>query len=160
MKSRQLIVCPTSAEFTLAVAGARWEGLPKGMTTRFLDRRERSIHDFRRAGRTIAAERFGWLTIARLWVGLGVSDALKSHPAETFDFKGTLVAPPDNPAERTKVTIPNTGLEVADPRDPFGMWLVDLAADVNGRGVVRVNGKPLASAIVADALVSVLRTSS
>ena len=154
--SRALIVCPASPDRTRTITASRWGMCPTGMTARFLERRERSIHQYRSAGEPVVAERYGWLTIAGLWASLGPQATLNLDPAGQLDFTGSLIAPPGQTQPNSRATIPNTGLTAADPRDSFGLWLADLAADAATRAVVTVNDSPLSSAIVIDALTRIL----
>lgn len=154
--TRDLIVCPAAPDRTRAVATYRWGAYPTGMTARFLDRRQRAMHQYRLAGDPVNAERYGWLTLASLWAGLGPQAALDQDPARTLDFAGTLITPPDQHRAIPTAAIPRTNLATTDPRDPFGVWLADLAADAAIRAVVTIDDASLASAIVADALTRIL----
>jgi hypothetical protein len=154
--TRNLVVCPAGPDRTRTFATSRWGRLPTGMTARFLDRRQRTIHQHRSAGDPVTAERYGWLTLASLWAGLGPLAALGQDPARTLDFAGTLITPPDQQQVVPTVAIPNTDLAATDPRDPFGIWLADLAADAATHAVVAIDNAPLSSAIVADALTRIL----
>lgn len=154
--TRHLIVCPAGPDRTRAFAMSRWGRLPTGMTARFLDRRQRTIHQHRSAGDPVTAERFGWLTLASLWAGLGPHAALGQNPARTLDFAGTLITPPDQHQAIHIAAIPNTDLAATDPRDPFGIWLADLAADAATQAVVTIDDAPLSSAIIADSLNRIL----
>lgn len=155
--TRPLIVCPASPDRTRTVATSRWGQLPTGTTARFLERRQRTIHQHRNAGDPVTAERYGWLTLASLWAGLGPQAALSQDPARPIDFTGTLVTPPDQPPTPT-APIPNTNLAAPDPRDTFGLWLADLTADAATHAVVTIDDAPLSSAIVADTLTQILST--
>ena len=154
--TRHLIVCPAGPDRTRTYATSRWGRLPSGMTARFLDRRQRTIHQHRSAGDPVTAERYGWLTLASLSAGLGPQAALAKDPARTLEFAGTLITPPDQQQIIPTGAIPNTDLAATDPRDPFGIWLADLAADAATHAVVTIDDASLASAIVADALIRIL----
>lgn len=154
--TRNLIVCPAGPDRTRTFAMSRWGRLPTGMTARFLDRRQRTIHQHRSAGDPVTAERYGWITLASLWAGIGPQAALVHDPDRTLDFAGTLITPPDQHQAIHIVAIPNTDLAATDPRDPFGIWLADLAADAATQAVVTIDDAPLSSAIVADALTRIL----
>lgn len=156
--TRHLIVCPASPDRTRAIATSRWGACPIGMTARFLDRRQRAIHQYRSAGDPITAERYGWLTLASLWVGLGPQAALNQDPTRQTDFTGTLINPPDQDPTGAAAPVPNTDLTATDPRDAFGLWLADLAADAATRAVVTIDDGALSSAIVTDTLTQILTT--
>jgi hypothetical protein len=156
--TRSLIVCPANPDRTRAISTARWGGCPTGMTARFLDRRQRAIHQYRSTGDAVTAERYGWLTLASLWVGFGPQAALSQDPTRQIDFTGTLITPPNQDPTDAPAPVPNTDLTATDPRDAFGLWLADLAADAATRAVVTIDDAPLSSAIVKDALTQILAT--
>lgn len=150
--TRPVIVCPSGPDRTRSISDSRWGSKPTGMSANFLERRRRYIHEYRTVGDLFEAERYGWLTLSTLWVGLGPKAALGQNPSRKFDFTGTLVTPPKQELSPMTATIPNSDLVATDPRDAFGLWLADLSADSASRAIVSIDDAPVASAVVADTL--------
>ena len=154
--TRELIVCPADPHATLAMSRARWGAGSAGMTPHFLDQRRLAIQRYRSECNPNAAERYGWLTLAGIAVHLSPRASLGLDPAKRFDFRDTLIIPIAQTLPCTITLIPGTNLPAVDPRDGFGLWLADLAADAAAHAVVTVNGSAISSAIVTETLARIL----
>lgn len=96
-------------------------------------RRQRQMLDLRRSGALPQAERYGWLSLAGLLVGLtstqmdtldvdGVGVGARSGPRDVLP-----VFPVDPPAGQP-AHVAGTGIDVVDPRDRLGWEILILAA--------------------------------
>ena len=152
---RPLAICPTSPELTRSFIEDRWGDKPVGLTAAFLNRRQRSMNNARLAGHLRESERYGWLSIAALWLGLGPQEALKVEAGAAPDFTAsTLTAPPD--LGQQTAAIPGTGIETYDPRDPVSLWAADLAADTSRYAAVEIAGHRMNSAVAATELIDTI----
>jgi len=154
-------VCPAGATHTLEFAIDRWESEPPGMTRRFLDRRETRMFELRGANQLRSAERFGWLSIAALWLGLGARYSTAIHTDHVnvsgVDDLLTIALVDLNPTIRA---VRGAGLDASDPTDPYGVIFADLAAATRTSHAVHVGDRRVGSGMVATALLERLGASS
>jgi hypothetical protein len=156
---RPLTICPTSPELTRSFIEDRWGDKPVGLTAAFLNRRQQFMNNKRLAGHLRESERYGWLSIAALWLGLGPQEALKIDARTAPDFTAsTLTAPQD--LGQQNAGIPGTSIKTYDPRDPVGLWAADLAADTSRYAAVEIAGHRMNSAVAATELIDTIRKTS
>lgn len=153
-------VCPADPDRTVAFAKTRWGTRPVGLTVQFANRRARRMRDLRSVGALRDAERYGWLTLASLWCGLGSQAALAVNATGPVDWTRGRRLPPIVDTPPQTVPIPGTSLVAADPRDPCGLWIADLAAEAATNGVVTLTGTPQAGTVVAAELAAYLQSTA
>jgi hypothetical protein len=119
--------------------------------------RARRITELRRCGQLRHAERYGWLSLAGWLLDMKVSEVTALHPmSEALNVRAHAgdVLPPllgeDPPPVLT--TVADTGIEVSDPRDPFGFGVFELLAVALRDGMAAVEGRTLGGGTVADSL--------
>jgi len=119
--------------------------------------RERRITELRRLGELRHAERYGWLSLTGWLLGMKVRDLGKLDPtSEAIQHRagGTDVLddPLDDDPAPVLTTVPDTDLDVSDPRDPFGFGVLELAASALRDGRVEVGGRPVGGGAVTESL--------
>jgi len=127
--------------------------------------RELRITELRRCGELRHAERYGWLSLAGWLLGMKVAELTNLDPtsqalsvrANAGDILPACLGQ-DLPPVLSNVS--DTGLEVSDPRDPFGFGLVELLAAAISEGVVEVGGRSLGGGAVAESLRARLEAAS
>lgn len=162
-------VCPAdsvrTANFVETTWGRRAADTVRAAPAAVATRRRRMV-ELRAGGRFRDAERYGWMALAGVLVGIGSVELATLDPgsisihakAGPHDF---LPAPfVDDPPPR-HVVIPGSGLVVADPTDPAGFALMALAAAVaSGAAAVAVDGRKLSAGAVGTAIAARLRKAS
>ena len=155
----EFTVCPASPSRTSEMLRDRWPAAPALTTDHFLQRRHQVMGELRRGGDPARAERFGWRSLAALWLGCSVSDALDVNTGEHLDWSHSNLTPPassdtaaGSDVSSACVPVPGTSLFAVNVADRTGPWMCDLAAAVTQSAVVHVDGQPVAAGIVAAAL--------
>ena len=150
-------VCPAGPQFTTEFMTRSWGETPDTLSSQFLQRRYQTMCALRGDGDPASAERFGWRSLAALWVGFSVTEALDVPTGPDLDWDSVVLNPPDRLTASTEpVTVPGTTISTVDAVDRTGMWVSALAAAAATSAIVDVDGKPVAAGIVAAAIRKVL----
>lgn len=150
-------VCPAAPQFTTDFMIELWGQTPDTLSDQFLQRRYQTMCDLRRDGDPAAAERFGWRSLAALWLGFSITEALNVSTDPNLDWDSVALAPPERLASASNpVTIPGTPLTAVDAVDRTGAWMCALAAATSTSAVVDVEGTAVTAGIVASAFQKVL----
>lgn len=119
--------------------------------------RHRRITEMRRCGELRSAERYGWLSLAALLLGMNsvaVERIDPSSPGIMHRAGGRDILPDPLGEDEAPKLVPllNTDIEVSDPRDPLGFGVIRLAASALTEVAVEVDGRRLGGAAVAASL--------
>jgi hypothetical protein len=153
-------VTPCAPEATLAFVQARFGAKAVRLldpSCRLAAGRERRITELRRCGELRRAERYGWLSLAGWLLGMKATTVGRIEPSSIAinhrARRDDVLPDPlgEDPAPGL-VTIGDTGLEVSDPRDPFGYRVVELAAAASCEGLVNLDGRRVDGGAVAKSL--------
>lgn len=154
-------VCPAAAERTRAFVAKQFGEAAATVVDEAraaTGARERRIRTLRGEMRLREAERYGWVSLAGILLGLPLADIsamavgdemLVSRVGSTDPLPVPLFTDPD-PVE---VEIAGIGIEATDPTDPAGFEIFKLAGQIaSGKAAVTVDGRALAASAVAGAL--------
>jgi hypothetical protein len=145
----------------VAFVGSRFgdslaETLTRDRPARLGTARERRITELRRCGELRHAERYGWLSLAGWMLGMKVGEVTSLDPTSpalsTRASGDVLPACLGGDPAPILTTVSHTGLEVSDPRDPFGFSVVELLATALRDGAVELEGRHIGGGAVAESL--------
>jgi hypothetical protein len=119
--------------------------------------RQRRILEFRRSGELRKAERYGWLSLAAVVLGMGQTALERIEPSSlaVMHRAGSRDILPDPLGDDYPPAIAelgDTGLQVSDPRDAFGFHVFSLAIAAVSAPTMEINGRRLGGAAVAASL--------
>lgn len=132
------MICPASSMRTrvyLRSIGQPTEGLP----SRSLERRASRIYRHRQLGEIATAERFGWISLAGIILGVpGAENCQAPEMLTAVEGIGML-----KPPVSSEYVIPGLGIEVEAAIDADGYWLFQLAAESGS--VTSLGGRQVAT---------------
>jgi hypothetical protein len=125
--------------------------------SRAMAARQRRILELRRSSELREAERYGWLSLAAVVLGMGQTAVERIEPSSSAVMhragsRDVLPDPLGDEYPPAIVEVGDTGLQVSDPRDAFGFHVFSLAIGAISAPVIEISGRRLGGAAVAASL--------
>ncbi|MGY1793080.1 hypothetical protein ACI796_03710 [Geodermatophilus sp. SYSU D00525] len=151
-------VTPCAPEAAVAFVAGRCDSELVGSldpASRLAAVRAQRIVELRRCGQLRHAERYGWLSLTGWLLGMSATVVGRLDPASAavVHRAGVRDVLPDPVADDPAPAVVDVaGLQLADPRDPLGYRVLQLAVAALRDGVVDVGGRRVGGGAVAASL--------
>lgn len=157
MSADQTPVCPASKGAVDAFLTSRHGGVVLPLTDRWLTSRARMMSDLREGGRLRDAERFGWLSLAGVCVGMTSARALEIEPSSSYLHVSSgpsdlLPVPLGKEVEVEVARIPGIDLVVSMVPDDLGFQIFVAAAASRTSAMVTLGDRQIGEGAFASAL--------